>query len=521
MKNILFLFVFLITGIPYATAQPITFQKTIGGSGNEEAYSVQQTTDGGYILAGYSTSFGPGNFENAYLVKTDSLGDVSWAKTFGVAGGASKFRSARQTPDGGYIAAGWIYQPTANGYDVLLVKTDAGGNELWSKRYGGSGADSAHSIEFDLDGNLIIAGSSPGQGFDQASLIKLTPTGAMIWHKTYGSAVPLLAEAGKAATEGGYYFIQSYVGFQGLSLVKVHSDGSLHWMKGYSSQVLWGSPHHGVAQESRSGGFWIATRGGAAGGNDVSIVRSDEQGDIIWNKYYGNTADDIGSVIFEAEDGSIIVAGATTSSGLGDKDLYVFKIDSTGGLIWSRGYGESGEEHAYAMSGTTDGGLVLAGGTTSFGNGRQIYLLKTDSTGASGCNARNAITMVNPGINVVMTSPITVLILNTEDTATLAKINVSESDSTLCSSITHTEVLAFSEEVKVYPNPASHTLNIEHQGGGTLQLTDMLGRALLEQALSNTSSTHTINIAHLPAGVYLYRITGRNRQLTGKVMVSK
>jgi len=120
----------LIYGSEISFAQT-TFQKTFGGTSWDEAHAVQQTTDGGYIVAGRADSFGVGG-SDVYLIKTDSLGDTLWAKTYGGAGSDEGW-AVRQTTDGGYIVAGYTESFGAGLRDVYLIKTDANGDTLWTK----------------------------------------------------------------------------------------------------------------------------------------------------------------------------------------------------------------------------------------------------------------------------------------------------------------------------------------------------------------------------------------------------
>ena len=106
---------------------PITFTKTFGGIDNDDAYSVQQTTDGGYIFTGYTRSFGNGGSDDLYLIKTNSDGEEEWTKTFG--GSSSDYgRSVQQTTDGGYVVAGYTTSFGNGRLDFYLIKTDSDGN---------------------------------------------------------------------------------------------------------------------------------------------------------------------------------------------------------------------------------------------------------------------------------------------------------------------------------------------------------------------------------------------------------
>ncbi|PJA26943.1 MAG: hypothetical protein CO189_08780, partial [candidate division Zixibacteria bacterium CG_4_9_14_3_um_filter_46_8] len=152
MKKSLMLTMFLgVIPISAAFAAPgdTLWTRTYGGSNWDGAYSVQQTNDGGYIIAGETASFGAGDWD-FYLVKTDGTGDTLWTRTYG-GSNADVALSVRQTVDGGYIIAGYTESLGAGGKDFFLVKTDAVGDTLWTRTYGGSDWDVAYSVQQTID----------------------------------------------------------------------------------------------------------------------------------------------------------------------------------------------------------------------------------------------------------------------------------------------------------------------------------------------------------------------------------
>jgi hypothetical protein len=155
----------------------IIWAKTYGGTNSDEAYSVHQTSDGGYIVAGATYSFGAGNYD-IFLMKTDANGNVIWAKTYG--GTSTDYAySVQQTSDGGYIVAGYTASFGAGSGDIFLIKTDANGNVQWAKTYGGIGWDLAYSVQQTSDGGYIVAGLtiSFGAGNYDIFLIKTDANG--------------------------------------------------------------------------------------------------------------------------------------------------------------------------------------------------------------------------------------------------------------------------------------------------------------------------------------------------------
>jgi len=206
-----------------ATAPEEEWDKTFGGTESDWAYSVQQTSDGGYVLAGYTESYGAGDGD-AWLIKTDSNGNKEWSKTFGgtEADGA---RSVQQTSDGGYILAGYTRSYGAGG-DAWLIKTDSNGNEIFDEVFGGYKSDSASAVQQTSDGGYILAGDtmSYGAGGD-ALLIKTDSNGKKEWDKTFGGADLDMMSSVQQTSDGGYIvagYTRSYgAGRAGAWLIKL------------------------------------------------------------------------------------------------------------------------------------------------------------------------------------------------------------------------------------------------------------------------------------------------------------
>ncbi len=500
-------------------AQTNTFQKTYGGPGDEEAYSVQQTSDGGYILAGYTKSYGPGNFENAYLIRTDSMGDLVWSKTYGVSGGASKFRSVLPTSDGGFIAAGWIYESPAKAHDILIVKTDGAGNEMWTRKFGGAGCDSAFSINLDDDGGYLISGSTSVSVADYPVpfILKINNTGTVILFKSYD----LTAFRGVGSfrtSDGGLFLLGSFPSTVAPFLFSLNNSGSYEWTKSfYIHNGSAGSPSNHVDPPScaiiqtNDSGYLYCGPGSAWGGADIGLFKLDDTGGVVWAKAYGNTLDEYGYSISKTNDGGFIVAGLSYSFSLGDRDFYLFKVDSLGNVQWSRGYGGSGEDFLYSMSNTDDGGFVLAGSSFSYGNGKQIYLVKTDVDGLSGCNDKNAITKESSGtINSGDGLLWPIQTLSNDSSAIITITSETESDSTHCSSLS-VEKIAERRELKVYPNPAHSHINLELDRTDIefieVSLSDQTGRVvatLFKEAYN--AYTGQLSLPEVAPGLYLLTV---------------
>ena len=211
-------------------AQQQVWQKTYGGSNLDWASSIQQTTDGGYIVAGWTESFGAGNMD-FYIIKLDSNGNKVWEKTYGGSENDVAY-SIQQTSDGGYIVAGGTYSFGAGSADFYIIKLDSNGNKVWGKTYGGSNDEWARSIQQTTDGGYIVAGTtySFGAGYDDFYIIKLDSNGDKVWEKTYGGSSYDEAYSIQQTSDGGYIVAGGTSSFGAGSadfyIIKTDSEGN-------------------------------------------------------------------------------------------------------------------------------------------------------------------------------------------------------------------------------------------------------------------------------------------------------
>jgi hypothetical protein len=193
--------------IKYNASGDTIWTRTYGGSAREGGYSVQQTTDGGYIIGGETRSFGPGapDSSNIYIIKTDSIGDTLWTKIFG-GRGYDCCLSIQQTQDGGYIATGFTSSYGAGSWDIFILKMNASGDTLWTRIFGGVNTDCGYSIQQTTDGGYIVAGNtiSFGTGSWEAYIVKMNASGDTLWTKTYGGVNFECGYSIQQTTDGGY-----------------------------------------------------------------------------------------------------------------------------------------------------------------------------------------------------------------------------------------------------------------------------------------------------------------------------
>jgi len=370
----------IMAGGVYAAQGETLWTRTYGGDNTDGGVSVQETQDGGFIIAGYTKSYGAGDAD-VYIIRTDGNGNTLWTKTYG-GSNWDQGMSVQQTTDGGFIIAGWIHSSGAKGDDVYLIRTDENGNTLWTKTYGGNDDDRGYSLQETHDGGFIIAGwtSSYGSGNSDVYLIRTDENGNTLWTKTYGGSGNEVGYSVQQTTDGGF-IIAGYtyqdVYNSDVYLIRTDENGNTLWTKTYGGS---GSELGFSVQQTTDGGFIIAgyTDSYGAGNGDVYLIRTDENGNTLWTKTYGGSDYDEGYSVRQTTDGGFIIAGYTDSYGAGNDDVYLIRTDENGNTLWTRTYGGSDYDEGYSVQQTTDGGFIIAGYTDSYGAGNgDVYLIRT------------------------------------------------------------------------------------------------------------------------------------------------
>lgn len=371
-----------------------TWTNTYGGPYDDVCHCVRQTSDGGYVAAGLTYSFGKAG--QAYVLKTDSAGTMLWQKNYGLNPDDEAY-SVFQTGDDGYLVAGWTksYGPGLPEANVYLLKLDADGDTSWTKSYGGNGADYSYSARQTEDGGYIVAGSTTswGTGAEDMLLIKFDAAGETLWTKTFGGSFFDEAHSVDCTEDGGYIVAGVTRSFgsgaqdsSNMYLVRTDSLGDTLWTRTYgddASQSAWcvrpASTGYVVTGYHRPNGSMDA---------DMYIVRINAVGDTLWSKLIGGTGHEDAYGIEATGDGGFIIVGHTSSYGAGGTDVYLVKTDSLGIVQWTRIFGGSQFEFTESIQLTADGGYITGGYTYSFGAGTptycNAYLIKTDGNGNVG-----------------------------------------------------------------------------------------------------------------------------------------
>ena len=380
-KQLLSILVLLVL-VTSVFSQPDTlWTKTFGGIEADYGESVKQTSDGGYIITGSTYSYSVGS-SDAYLIKTDVNGNEIWSQSFG--GISSDYGcDVLQTSDGGYIVVGYT-QSYGDGFcDVYLIKTDSNGNGLWQRALGGDGADFGISIQQTSDGGYIITGhtNSYGVGWYDVYLLKTDANGNELWHRAFGQSDYDYGCYVQQTLDGGYIIVgfQEYFSGTGTSdvyLIKTDENGNETW-----SQTIGGDRFEKgyYGQQTSDGGYIITGVGNFIYGyqKDVILIKTDAEGNELWTRLLGGNTTDYGNCVKQTSDGGYIITGETLSYGAGNYDVYVIKTDENGNESWSQTFGGADSDKSCSVQQTSDGGFVIAGKTKNWGAGNNdVWLIK-------------------------------------------------------------------------------------------------------------------------------------------------
>ena len=348
MKNLLFTTFATLLSVSFALAQPtIEWQKSLGGLGNDNSYSIQQTNDGGYIVSGVSDSNDgdvSGNHGNTdfWVMKLTSIGTIEWQKSLGGTSDEDA-NSIQQTNDGGYIVVGGSESNDGDvsgnhgSQDIWVVKLNITGAIEWQKSLGGTESESAFSIQQTNDGGYIVLGVSFSNDGDVSGnhgngdywAVKLSSIGTIEWQKSLGGTGQDFAFSIQQTTDAGYIVA-------GLSN---SNDGDV-------------SGNHGASLD-----YWV--------------VKISSLGAIEWQKSLGGSNSDQARSIQQTNDGGYIVTGESDSNdgdvsgNHGSQDIWVVKLNITGAIEWQKSLGGTESENVFTIQQTNDGGFIVAGGSSS------------------------------------------------------------------------------------------------------------------------------------------------------------
>jgi hypothetical protein len=361
-----------ISSVP-ASAAGYGWQQTFKGHHQDNCYSLINTSDGGYLIGGW-TSWHITNeshyswlIDNFFLLKTDKNGNQEW---YHIYGDNQSFMGGYvcEAPAGGYVLGG------ANGMystgSVCLIKVDTRGRVLWKKDYWTGFDGRVKSLEVTPDG-YILAGVSSNMRNSSMFIMKFDWDGNLAWNHIYDE--PGLDPAGVLPAQDGGFIVAGGPTFDrtgNMFLMKIDASGNLSWKKSYGSVYTGGLS----VIEDRAGGYVIAGHNSTTngmpwnqyGGSDVYLVRADPAGNVLWEKSYDiSPDDDYANAIVQMDDGGYAVTGTAVRTRSGryviDSDAFILRLDENGSQQWVRSYGSPGEAAGIALARSDDGEIVMAG----------------------------------------------------------------------------------------------------------------------------------------------------------------
>ena len=492
--------VFILSG--EQSISQVTFQKTYGGTERDQAMFINHTNDGGYILTGWTNSFGAGGFD-VYLLKLDSIGNLEWTKTFGgIDNEVGNY--VMQTSDNGFIVGGST-QSFGTGLNVgYLIKTDSLGNLLWSKAL--IGTTPINSLVEVSDGYFIAF---------NGGIIKINSSGNYVYNK---SGIP--SQYLNNTSDNGFILTGNLT--PAVNLTKTDSSMNVLWSKNYSFNFT--SVSATFVKESAEGGFLIT---GDSYNSGMFFIKTDSIGNLIWNKRITMTQPNKGYSVKSTIDGGYIISGRIYN---GWSDLLVLiKLDNNGDLLWHKRFGSfGGDEWGYSMLETGDGGYIMAGFTFGFGLGLDdIFLVKSDSSGISGCNEdipnvtintnSTTVTTYNPLIaspTIAFTNPPTV-------------VGSGGNTTTSCFGGLVTSMSEISlENFNIYPNPAYDKIFLEFESkvdsNFLLNLKDITGRIIKSERfrIHKGPNEFTFEISEIDKGAFFLDFFNNDRKFVKKVIIN-
>jgi len=368
---------------PYTNeTPPEEWNRTFGGVYDDlgrYGQSLQQTSDGGYILIGSKNMYTTGMSQSAFLIKIDTNGNEQWNRTFEDIGLINAY-SVWQTSDGGYIFGGAVrsYRNLRWENDVRLVKTDSYGNIVWHKTMVELGTDYVMSVAQSPDGGYILVGFSRIWDKDYAWLIKTDANGNEQWNETFAVPRPNKACYVWQTTDGGGTNLY-YAGGTDAWVIKTDANGKQEWNKTFESDCF--DKVYSIEQTLDDGYILSGSKG-----SNACLVKTDANGIEQWNRTIGPGLIARISSIWQVPDGGYVLAGKIDTAKNPDfkgqilydnDDAWLFKTDANGNLKWSKTFGGLRNDEARFAQQTSDGGYIIAGTTESYGAGSSdLWLVK-------------------------------------------------------------------------------------------------------------------------------------------------
>lgn len=372
-----------LTGSCEETGAICTWEEVIGGRLDDEAHAVAEMPGGGYAIAGHTRSHGARN-RDAWILRLNAHGKVVWQQ---VIGGplTEKIFGIAATPDGGVIVAGKTYSVGAGGSDALIARFSPSGALLWQRTYGGPHNDDARALVPLTDGGFVIVGSKGGQDDDDVWVIAVDARGEKLWDRTHGT----VGEDGAVSVteaSGGGFAVAGYSQRPGLSnfdnwVIRLSETGNMLWQRHFARGVFSTGTAISAAPD---GGFFVAGISQERSPRDSKswVIRLADDGTTLWQRLSRDEGSNEAWGAAPTLDGGVVVVSAAQFGGLGESNARLVRFTPDGEIVWSRLIGGRSWERPTAVITTSDGGILVTGYTTGRGAGFQdVWVVRLDGEG--------------------------------------------------------------------------------------------------------------------------------------------
>jgi hypothetical protein len=399
MKKIITLCLVVLGFTSYA--QNTQFQRIIGGAKGENAYSLDKSREGGYYLAGQTNSFGAGD-KDAYVVKTDGLGKVLWAKAYGESKDDVAWK-VKTTADSGCVIVGTTSSFNSNNQDAFITKLDKTGKIAWTTTLGTDSVEDAYSVTIARNGDYLVCGFVANDTNANDMLVyRVRTTGTISWLRKIGSKgndeAFSIAEDLKgnvlvcgvtmydSVTQGG---MNGSPGDKDILVASLDGKGTLNWMKTYGTQ----SREEAWDIKVNGNTYVVAAWGIEPGGpnNGIYVMTLDTNGSTQWSNSYRTFGDDRAFNVTVMPGSVYQVTGYTNPNG-NDRDVALLAINAAGRLTKSTTIGSAGKDGHWPsdMVRTADGGIMMLSTTNSYNTitSDNFYLIRGTDKGDFNCNSR-------------------------------------------------------------------------------------------------------------------------------------
>lgn len=376
---------YILLNSTHSLTETITFNKIFPNRGNAWFTSVYQTQDEGYIAVG-TIETETNEKSDIWVVKTDNKGEIMWEKTYGDSGW-DKANDIYQTKDGGFILIAENLTKKFPGRIVRIYKLNENGKISWERTFTFSDDNEVNSVIETSKGNYIIIGSLFFLDKKNSYLwvLKLDKKGRVLWNNTYGGTTWDAGHSICPTSDNGYIIAgiteDKETGLKNVWIVKLNEKGKKTWDKNYG-RYYWDAAYS--IQETYNGNYVAAgyTYSKKTKKSRMWILYLNKQGDIVWDKILGGDNWDGARSLQQTSDNKFIIAGFTKSKGLKGKNAWIVKIDENGDILWEKLYGDNNDDEIFSIKKTRDNGYILAGYTTSIeAEAKDCWLLKLDQNG--------------------------------------------------------------------------------------------------------------------------------------------